>query len=237
MRAQMDLINRFRKQIMAVFLLVIVLVVAGLVWNMRFHITGTTPTASQFNFITPFVDVNFNKALNPKEISIESSSIIKAYAVVQPKSLRIYLHEPLAINQSFTIVISSVESLSNSKLDNKKITLVANKVNFNLLTPAEQKVLIEDQSQYPPQVKDPILSHLPYGTLDYNLSASYKTINGKAQLILSAQILLDAEDISSAQTEQAAISTYEQQVSQYISSLGLNPSNYDIQYAIVQPST
>jgi hypothetical protein len=115
--------------------------------------------------------------------------------------------------------------------------LVAYKVTFNKLTTAEQKVLINEQSQFPQQLKDPILSHLPYGTLDYNLTDSFQTVNGQAQLVLKAQILLDAADVSSPQTEQSAITQYEQQVTQYITSLGLNPSNYDILYSIVQPST
>ncbi|HUD07945.1 MAG TPA: hypothetical protein VMQ52_02615 [Candidatus Saccharimonadales bacterium] len=232
----MKLSNSFKKLLVASVVVVLLFVVGLFFWNLRFHITGTNPPLSSVDFVIPYIDVTFNKSLDPKSAVVNSSSPVKAYAVVGSKDLRIYLQAPMTANKSYTLLIKSIESSGNSLLINQKLTFVARNVDFNQLTPAEQKEIINEQSQFPPSMEDPILSHLPYGTLDYNLTDSYQTVGGKTKLILDAQLFLDALDVSSPQAEQSAISSYEQEVAQYISSLGLNPSSYDIQYTIVQPS-
>jgi hypothetical protein len=67
--------------------------------------------------------------------------------------------------------------------------------------------------------------------LGYNLTPVYATVDGQATLEINAQLLLSYADLSSPQSEQAAIAQYESEINQYISSFGLNPSNYIINYS------
>ena len=180
----MKLSNSFKKLLVASVVVVLLFVVGLFFWNLRFHITGTNPPLSSVDFVIPYIDVTFNKSLDPKSAVVNSSSPVKAYAVVGSKDLRIYLQAPMTANKSYTLLIKSIESSGNSLLINQKLTFVARNVDFNQLTPAEQKEIINEQSQFPPSMEDPILSHLPYGTLDYNLTDSYQTVGGKTKLIL-----------------------------------------------------
>lgn len=83
---------------------------------------------------------------------------------------------------------------------------------------------------------DPILNSLPHSTLDYNLTVAQGTtgIKGDQKLILDADLLLSAADVRSGRD--AAIAAYTQEVRDYITSLGLNPDSYTINYTISESS-
>jgi hypothetical protein len=73
---------------------------------------------------------------------------------------------------------------------------------------------------------DPIVQYLPHSTLDYNL-----TIESSDKKILNAQLFLSGADQSNAS---AATALYKQEVVDYITSVGLNPADYTINYTVVQ---
>lgn len=76
---------------------------------------------------------------------------------------------------------------------------------------------------------DPIFKYIPHSTLDYSLTGAS---NG-GQALLTAQLFLTAADQSNAD---AAATQYKQEVLDYITSVGLDPSKYTIDYAIVNQS-
>lgn len=83
---------------------------------------------------------------------------------------------------------------------------------------------------------DPILRHLPYSTLDYTITAyEYPEDHdheedGHAHEGLSIQVdvLLSEADYKTGVAE--VIYSYEEEVEDWIESLGLNPDNYNIEY-------
>lgn len=82
---------------------------------------------------------------------------------------------------------------------------------------------------------DSILNNLPHSTLDYNLTVAQGTPGVENQkLALDAELLLSAADVRSGRD--AAIAAYTQEVRDYITSLGLNPDSYTINYTISESS-
>jgi len=75
-----------------------------------------------------------------------------------------------------------------------------------------------------------MLSHLPYRTTDFSLTADFVSgQNNQPKLTIDAKILLSQADMSS---QDQAVALYKQEVLNYINSLGLNPSNYTINYSV-----
>lgn len=98
----------------------------------------------------------------------------------------------------------------------------------------EQKSLIAKLSrQY---LQDyPLLAHLPYSTLDYSLEAVFNQDENQrlGQPEIQAKLFLSHADMSEPR---AATARYKQEVIDYITSLGLNPSDYKINYLVIQSS-
>ena len=214
--------------------LIIVLVVLWYVFIIApFHIVRTNPSSQNVASLTPFFDVGFNKTLTTSGLSVSSSpGIIQSY-VVKQKSLDMTLISPMKIGATYTIVIHSVQSTGGHKLSNKTFHFTPQDIAYTNL-PKDQQIAIQNspgQDDKDAFNNDPVLAHLPHGTLDYNLTPVYTSVNGHAKLEINAQLLLTYADLSSAQSEQTAITLYESEINQYISSFGLNPSNYIINYS------
>lgn len=214
--------------------LIIVLVVLWYVFIIApFHIVRTNPSSHNVASLTPFFNVEFNKPLSVNGLAVSSSpNVIQSYAVEQ-KTLVINLIGLMKIGTTYTIDIHSVEATGGHKLTNKIFRFMPQDIAYANL-PKDQQTAIQNspgQNDRDTLNNDPILVHLPYGTLNYNLTPVYATVNGHATLEINAQLLLSYADLSSPQSKQAAITLYESEINQYISSFGLNPSNYIINYS------
>lgn len=75
---------------------------------------------------------------------------------------------------------------------------------------------------------EPMLSHLPYKTTDFSLAADFTNgSNGEPKLAIDATIHLSGADEGDPT---AATAQYKQEVLNYISSCGVDPANYTINY-------
>jgi hypothetical protein len=198
-----------------------------------FHVVGTNPSSQSVTTLTPFFDIEFNKTLSSSGLAVSSNpSIVRSFSV-QNKTLVINL-SPLLLSggKTYTITVNSVKSTSGQELLNKTFSFSPHQSTFSGLPSDQQAAILkaQQQGQSQPVNNDPILKYLPHGTLDYTLTAAYATVNGQTKLQLNAVLLLTGADLSTNQTEQAAISQYKSEVNQYITSLGLNPGNYSINY-------
>lgn len=76
---------------------------------------------------------------------------------------------------------------------------------------------------------EPMLNHLPYKTTDYTLVADFTSgINGEPKLTVDATLRIAAADAGNT----TVINQYKQEVASYISSFGLSPANYTINYTV-----
>ncbi|HVA11495.1 MAG TPA: hypothetical protein VNG32_05020 [Candidatus Dormibacteraeota bacterium] len=198
----------------------------------KFRVVSTDPNVGQVSSAIPFFKINFNKPVAGKGLIITSNPNIIGSYKVDDKTVNISL-TPLATNEAYAITINSITATDGEVITNKAFHFTAQYINPSSLPQDQQKAIIHSQENYSSPANDPIVAHLPYSTLNFTLSAQVTPgSNGKSALVLQAVLLLNEAEMSN---QTAAAVQDEQMVSNYISSLGLNPSNYTIKYAISTP--
>jgi hypothetical protein len=192
-----------------------------------FHLIKSTPASKNFPTDSPSLILDFNKPLENVVQLSGSDSSIKGYSV-SGKVLTISLNYPLNANQRYSITLNQVTATSGAQITHKVISFITKDIDPSKLSAAQQKALLDDQDQNLPS--DPILSHLPYQTLEYEISAEITANQISTQaLVLQIQIFIPAAFVGDASVE----AQYKQDALNYITSLGLNPANYSINYQIV----
>jgi hypothetical protein len=227
-------VRRLRLAAVLFALLILVLGAYALYNTVVFRIVSTNPSLHDVSYMSPFLNVTFNKPLSSGNLILSTTGGAIASHRVSNNVLTITLKEPLQIHHTYTITIQAVESKSGAHLTNKQFTFTTTNTGYNSLPKDQQNALTaKNQDTYVPVKQDPILTSLPHSTLDYILQPTYVTSqNGQSQLQLQAQLLVRPGVTGTA--EDAAVAQYKQEVNDYISSVGLNPANYTIQYQIVQ---
>jgi hypothetical protein len=224
-----------RKKIKSIVILVIIVGCAWLGYaiykNSQFHVVSVNPSLSNISILTPYIDVNFNDPVASKVVAT-GDLFINSVQMTSSKSVRIGFDTPLNLKQKYSINLGTLTATNHQQIKNLVLVFRAGDINFNNLSKAQQQQILDKTDTLPPALNDPIISHLPYGTLDFNLTSSPTYSNGKTSLVLNAQLLIPYAYLSDPTAEQALITQYKQEVLQYITSLGLNPSNYNIQYTI-----
>ncbi len=194
-----------------------------------FHITGTNPGTRQVSNISPFIDINFNKALDEDNIEVNVvEAPITGYDVVNEKTLRIGLG-PMDARQEYTIEISKIHSKKGEELVNKTVRFTAKQIPFEKLPKSQKEAILKAQDSSNGSKADPILTHLPYDGLNYKLEALYENDS----LTIHAELILTAADIRI--DREGAIEQYKTQVKDYIASIGFRPDDYNIQYEVTEP--
>lgn len=223
-----------RKFLLSVLLVVILLAAGSFVYNLRFHLVSTDPPLKAFPVMAPYIDANFNKTLAKKGHIIGSSADIVRTYEVNGKQLRIFLKSPLEINKEYTLTLENITSERGKIIKQQKLTFTALDLPFSSLSSDQQKYILDHQDKNQGVRDDPITSHLPHSTLDYNLTSEVDKDNaGNDILVLNAEILLAESDLGPGQDQ--TVQAYKQEVVDYIKSLGLDPANYTIRYTIVTP--
>lgn len=206
----------------------------GVYLNSVFRITGTNPNTSNVATSAPFLKINFNKPLNDTGLSVSGSGgIVRSYSA-SGKTVTVLLNGPLVLSRRYDVHLNSVISTGGKLITDKTISFVPKAVDYNKLPQDQQQTLLNEQDTHQGANTDPIVSHLPYGTLDFKLNDLVTTdASNKSVLVLQATILVSHADMSN---EAAAVAQYKQEVLDYITSLGLKPSNYTINYTINEPA-
>ena len=221
-----------RLAVMLVVFLVLCLLIFHVAQSMKFIMESTSPSLNNVGADSPFIRINFSKQLSKKGLLVKPKEGNFIYSTsVAAQTLTVNFNQ-LQPNRSYTINIASIGSTGGKELHNINLTFTAKNLPFNKLTTDQQKAIVGAQDKYPDALKDPILAHLPYDNLYFELNATFQ--GNPQQLILEAQILLAPGVTGAAAT--ADVAQYEAQVVAYIKSLGLNPANYTIQYQIVNES-
>jgi hypothetical protein len=225
------------KRIIVLIGIVVGVLLAGLlgtyiIKNLHFSVTGTNPGTKDVSTAAPFFKISFNRTLskNGLVISTEPDSLIKSYSI-DGKVLTINLDYPLQPKRLHTITIRSIQDNGGEKITNKRFTFTPR---YIADLPADQtKALLLQQDPNNKRTTDPILAHLPYTTIDFELSADPQPKGEDvARPTLNAILNLSAADMPD---QNAAVDKYKQEVADYITSLGFNPANYDIKYIVDTP--
>lgn len=195
-----------------------------------FHITGTNPDTKRVSNISPFIDIHFNKPLDGENIEIDvTEGPITGFSVVNGKTLRVGLG-PMDVKQEYMIEISKVRARNGDELLNKTIRFTTRDIPFDKLPKGQKTEILKAQDSPNGAKADPILSYLPYDGLNYRLEAVFDNDN----LTVDAELILSAADVRIDRN--SAIEKYKTQVRDYITSIGLKPDSYNIQYKVTEPS-
>jgi len=207
------------------------LMALGTVKIQTFRMTSTTPRLTSINNYTPSIQVNFNKPIDGKGISIGPDNVV-ATTKVSGTALTIYL-QTLSANHTYTITIKSIRSTSGKVLTNIPLTFkVAYVASSDNLSDAEKQAISNKQDQKPASLADPILNYLPYSTLTFMLTAVQTgSTQGQSALVIEAQILIPPN--TPADQEAIDIPKFKQQAIDYLKSKGIDPTKYNIDYQIV----
>ena len=199
----------------------------------NFKVVSTNPPSTQMASWTPFFKINFNQAISKKglSVSVKPDVLYGAGYVVNNNQLVFNLSVPMNTNQKYTLTVRSVTDQHGQTIKNLVYSFTPKNLPISKL-PNDQKEALTARNESSPIYKDPILKHLPYYSVNFNLTASFTTgQNNLPSLVLTAKLFIPAAYTGSL--EQQMINQDQQSVLQYISSLGLNPANYTINYSIV----
>ncbi|HET8991639.1 MAG TPA: hypothetical protein VFN31_01225 [Candidatus Saccharimonadales bacterium] len=224
--------NILKVIVVAVVLVLLIFGVNAFINSTNLNVVSTDPSLDNFSNAVPFLDVNFNKTLIPKSVSISSrQNIISSYKV-SGKTIYIDLNL-LFLNRTYTITINHAESNDKKTISNKDLTFTTVYINPSDLPANQQKAILNHQDNYSSPLNDPLVAHLPYQTLNYILSSQIENgKDGKPTLAINANILLNQSQMAD---EASSITQIKQEINDYISSFGLNPANYNIQYTVTTP--
>jgi hypothetical protein len=226
--------SRLKLALVFVAIVLVVWIAFRTVTAFTFHVVSTNPKTNQVSNAVPFFDINFNKTLLSTSVFLTSSPNIISTYTVTGKAIDISL-KPLTVNTRYTITVKSVSSTNHNVLSNKVISFTTKSISPSDLPEDQQQAILRKQADYSTPADNPITAYLPYSTLDFILNPFVTTdASGKSALILQAQILLGPGVSGAAAATETA--QYEQEVVDYIRSLGFNPSNYTIQYQVVNES-
>lgn len=215
-------------------LAILLAVLLGLIiWQkITFRIVGINPSASTFSTVSPFFKVTFSQTLSSSGMTVTGTpSGFTGTPSVSGKVLTIPLRTPLVTGQTYTITITNIQSTHGKQITNQTYTFKPSYVpSSNLPDDQKQAILQQENIGGTANTTDPILDHLPHQTTDFRLSQDttpQKT--PPANVPLYATLTLSQADLSN---QDAAVSHYKQEVLDYITSLGLDPSHYSITYTI-----
>lgn len=225
---------------LAIIVLVIILAFAiyGFTKNNRFKVASTIPSKKPYvaTSIHTFV-VFLNRDLKPnvdymKNIT-DPEKIVKEVSAT-PQVITIITSQ-LDNNKHYNFSINNIESANGSKINKVEFDFTSRYIPFNKLSKKEQDIVSKQNDKT--AIDNPILKFLPFGGLDFSLSAEFNEEEESTEtggLVLRARLLLSGADVRTNKTQ--AIEDYKREVTDYIKSLGFDPTKYTIVYEVVEPT-
>jgi hypothetical protein len=227
-------ISVFKPRVLLVIVVLLVSLVAVFTYD-RSHlrIVGNDPNIDNMTIWTPYLKINLNKPVSSASLSISASpDILYGRPISRGKTVIIYLSVPLDPSKTYTIMVRRIASASGQQVINKQYSFRPKVVSQGQI-PDDQREALILRNQQSPVYKDPLLTHLPFRSVDFSLTSSFgSTDNNQPVLTLKAQLVLHRAQLGNSD---AAIAADKQQVRDYISSFGLNPDNYTLQYSVISP--
>jgi len=222
-------------------LLVVLLGLLGYREFFTFYLKGTSPKTSTVSINSPYLKLKFNKSLTSEghEVSLINASDEPSYVrqVVNGKTLVLYLPTDLSEGIEYTVNISKITA-QDGKSFSGELRFTPEDIPYEKLDKDQQEEILRLQDERSDSdANDPIMNHLPHSALNYNLSLYINDGLGSdvpaERIILNAEILLSAADVRI--DRDGAIEQAKQDINSYITSLNLDPANYQIEYSVTEP--
>lgn len=196
------------------------------------YIKGTFPSTNRISYASPFIELQFNKTLAEEhEVSIRDGEQFVQKTEIKDKDLIVYVAD-LQIGVTYTIDIGSITATDGKTITNKTITFTVQDIPFDEMTEREQEAALSVQNEKNEVFNDPILSLVPYSTLEYNLGAVL--VGNEERPTLRAELLLTGADVRINRED--AIKRYKASVLKYLTDNSLNPKDYEIEYVVIEPN-
>lgn len=221
-----------RKRLFVV--LILLLLVAGF-FAYRFfftlYINSTNPSLGSVSYQTPFLELTFNKRLEPSSVKIEEKGVVFSdKRQVTGSTLKLYLNTVnLSVGEeaSFSLKVTSKDGYSYSG----DVRFTPRNISFNNLPDDQQKAIKRLEGERPKYYTDPVMKYIPYSTLSYSLSPNFITnVDGNTYLTIDLKVYLSEVDLNN---KQAVIKQRVKAANQYLSSKGIDPSKYSINLSVV----
>lgn len=176
--------------------------------------------------------ITFNKDLDPtqdiyKDIVIEPQTRVYDNIAIDKNKL-IINYNSLNIDTNYSVTFKQIKANNGKVINNFTYALKTKYVPYNRLSEQQQQKTMEGVDKG--NADDPILSVIPYSTLDYQITPTYRTRdNGSAYLVVKIALRLTNADRNN---QAAAAEVYKKQALDYLRSKGINPDSYTIEYTV-----
>lgn len=241
-RANMKGLVFFIQKNWRLFTLAIVIILIGMFIYRQFFtlfISSTNPNLSTVSYLTPFIELNFNKPIQQKSFKIKDPADVIDEEMTRFGSIKIRLYtntEKFDVDDIESFFVSAT-STDGHTLTMSRVSFTVKNISFDNLPSDQQKVIKRLEDKKPTYYTDPIFKYVPHSTLDYNIQPNFiETADSEQgeQNALSLDITVyipEAEKLNEAKK----IKQYLDEAKDYIRSNGLDPDNYLVNLIISNP--
>ncbi len=148
-----EALRKYKKQLLLALLCLLVILAGYFAYELyqskHFRVIRTNPTVNNFDNVSPFFKLTFNRTLVGAGIKLTSTpSIIKSYTV-SGSTVDVSIETPLKANNKYTITINSIYDTKNEHIYNKKISFVPIYVPSQSIPQDQKKALLKAQVVHP----------------------------------------------------------------------------------------
>ncbi len=238
-----DFYKQYAKLINSIVIVLFLGLIAWLVYYFvfSFHITSITPNPSNASYLTPKLEVKFNRDLTTEELKVEGEGVEVTSRISDTRTLEINIVSKRTIGENYKIKIVYLKSSEGDEFKNHTINLAAVSSEASL-TNSDREVILNNQQENKPDVlNDPISELIPYSTIQYAVDPTGR-VSPDGKIIISITIFLSNADVKI--DRQGAIDSAKQSALNFLrngvvleasATQGVNPDNYVIEYEIREP--
>jgi len=206
-----------------------------------FHITSITPNPSNASYLSPKLEVKFNRELTTDGLKVEGEGIEITSRISDKNTLEINLTSKRKIGETYKIKIIYLKSTSGDEFKNHTIMLAAVSSEASLTDADRDAILNKQQENKPDVLNDRIAGLIPYSTLQYAIEPTGR-VSSDGKITIEIIIYLSNADVKI--NRQGAIDSAKQAALNYLregeagestSPGGVNPDDYVIEYEIREP--
>lgn len=235
--------NKRYKQLIVLAAVILMAFVGWFIYRefFTFYLKGTWPDSARVSYAYPYISLDFNKALSKEgyEAILYNSEDKIEYTrqEINDKSLIIYLPGDKSVGDTFRVAVDKLSS-SDGRTLSIQLEFTLQDISFDRLSEHDQEEILRIQDiRDEAQPNDPIMNSVPHSELNYNLTIELLPVRGGEEstggVLLHGEILLSAADVRI--DRDGAIEQAKQDIHSYISSLGLDPVSYQIEYSVTEP--
>lgn len=232
----MDTTPRKTKLVLIVIALLLFGWIVLAIWQqLTFHIVSTSPSVDRVSTISPYFKITFSQPVTKAGLQVKVSPDASVGAPsVSGKVLTLPFNTPLRSGRTYTITLVSIRSAKGKTIADRTFIFKPTYIASSDLPEDQKRAILQNENiGGTANTKDPILARLPYQTTDFLLEQDVTPQkNPPKDLALNATLILAQADMGD---EDGAVAARKQEVLNYITSLGLDPSKYSITYIVQTP--